>query len=243
MCVVALALHQHPDWPIVLVGNRDEVHARAAAPLHRWDDGSGIVAGRDLVGGGTWLGVHPELRRIAVITNIPADHGPDPAKASRGALVTAALTAEPTAPVDGDAFNRFTLLRLTDAVAHIATNDPEWRAQPLPPGIHAIANRPLGESCPRAAMLAAALRTCDPANEPALLAILRHGHDQDFVAGTAVAHAFLRNAAYGTRCSTLIRVNAAGRGTIWERRFDRNGAPAGDTQLEFAYDWAGISAR
>jgi uncharacterized protein with NRDE domain len=58
MCVVALAHQIHPDWPLILIGNRDEFHARPAAPLAAWDDRSGIVAGRDLQAGGTWLGVH-----------------------------------------------------------------------------------------------------------------------------------------------------------------------------------------
>ena len=33
MCVVALALAADPRWPLVVVGNRDEFHARPAAPL------------------------------------------------------------------------------------------------------------------------------------------------------------------------------------------------------------------
>ena len=46
MCVVTLAHRVHPDWPLILIGNRDEFHARPAAPLAEWDDGSGIIAGR-----------------------------------------------------------------------------------------------------------------------------------------------------------------------------------------------------
>ena len=46
MCVVALAWRVHPDWPLILVGNRDEFHERPSAALAAWDDGSGIVAGR-----------------------------------------------------------------------------------------------------------------------------------------------------------------------------------------------------
>lgn len=48
MCVVAFAWDAHPRWRLLLAGNRDEFHARPTAPLARWDDGSGIVAGRDL---------------------------------------------------------------------------------------------------------------------------------------------------------------------------------------------------
>src|SRR3546814_13120657 len=87
MCVVALAHRVHPDWPLILLGNRDEFHARAAAPLHEWDDGSGIVAGRDLQAGGTWLGVHrPSGRTVVVTTGRGAM--PDPVQASRGGLVS-----------------------------------------------------------------------------------------------------------------------------------------------------------
>src|SRR5690606_2086832 len=87
MCVVALAHRVHSDWPLILIGNRDEFHARAAAPLHEWDDGSGIVAGRDLQAGGTWLGVHRPSGRVVVVTNVRGAM-PDPAKESRGALVS-----------------------------------------------------------------------------------------------------------------------------------------------------------
>jgi len=87
MCVVALAWQVHPDWPLILIGNRDEFHARAAAPLAAWSDGSGIVAGRDLQAGGTWLGVHAPSGRAVVVTNVRGAM-PDPTKESRGALVT-----------------------------------------------------------------------------------------------------------------------------------------------------------
>ena len=83
MCVVALALKAHPDWPLILIGNRDELHARPAAPLAEWGDGSGIVAGRDLQAGGTWLGVHRPSGRAVVVTNVRGAM-PDPAKESRG---------------------------------------------------------------------------------------------------------------------------------------------------------------
>src|SRR5690606_36381371 len=66
MCVLAFAWHAHPRWRLVLAGNRDELHARPAAPLARWPDpDSALLAGRDLRSGGTWLGVS-ERGRLAV---------------------------------------------------------------------------------------------------------------------------------------------------------------------------------
>jgi hypothetical protein len=67
MCVIAFAWNVHPRWQLLLVGNRDELHARSSAPLHRWTDDAGLLAGRDLQAGGTWMGVR-EPSRAAVVT-------------------------------------------------------------------------------------------------------------------------------------------------------------------------------
>src|SRR5690606_2500114 len=69
MCVVAFAWDAHPRWRLVLAGNRDEFHARPTAALARWEDAPGIVAGRDLEAGGTWLGVD-DAGRCALVTNV-----------------------------------------------------------------------------------------------------------------------------------------------------------------------------
>ena len=44
MCVAAVAWRADPHWQLVLIGNRDEYHARAAAPLERWPE-SPVIAG------------------------------------------------------------------------------------------------------------------------------------------------------------------------------------------------------
>ena len=46
---------------------------------------------------------------------------------------------------------------------------------------------------------------------------------------------FIRNPVYGTRCSTVVRVDAAGHGEIAERRFEPDGAAQGYTRLEFRW--------
>ncbi|WP_316932668.1 NRDE family protein [Anditalea andensis] len=56
----------HPVYKMILVANRDEFFDRPSKPIHYWD--SGIYAGKDLRGGGTWLGIHPD-GRFAAITN------------------------------------------------------------------------------------------------------------------------------------------------------------------------------
>src|SRR3546814_12695026 len=123
MCGVALAHRVHPDWPLILIGNRDEFHARAAAPLHQWDDGSGLVAGRDLQAGGTWLGVPRPSGRTVVVTNVRGAT-PDPAQESRGTLVSDLLRGD--GPLAGPAADTWDERRVgKEEVRH---SRPRWWA-------------------------------------------------------------------------------------------------------------------
>jgi len=67
MCIVAFAWKAHPRWQMVAIGNRGELHARPAESLHRWETYDHLLAGRDAIAGGTWLGVSEE-GRFAVVT-------------------------------------------------------------------------------------------------------------------------------------------------------------------------------
>lgn len=77
MCVLALAWKAHPQWRLVVAGNRDERHDRPAAGLRRWDEAAGVLAGQDLQSGGTWLGVSDQAR-FAVVTNLRGYGAPNP---------------------------------------------------------------------------------------------------------------------------------------------------------------------
>lgn len=114
MCLIGVAVDvPGGPWLLVVAANRDEFHDRHTAPAARWDrDGrDGILAGRDLQGGGTWLGLRRRQSersiRIAALTNLrpglmpapPVDlvRGPGAQPAvppSRGRLVTAFLRAD-----------------------------------------------------------------------------------------------------------------------------------------------------
>ncbi|OHD08958.1 NRDE family protein [Sphingopyxis sp. RIFCSPHIGHO2_12_FULL_65_19] len=229
MCVVALAHQVHPDWPFILIGNRDEFHARAAAPLAEWEDGSGIIAGRDLQAGGTWLGVHRPSGRAVVVTNVRGAM-PDPAKESRGALVVDLLRgegrfADPAAD-DLPRFNAFNLFAVGDGKTRLLTNRPVPLIMPLEPGVHALANEPVDAPCPRAERLRVALETTVAA-----------GSDPEDLLDTLMAEndpaLFLRGDVYGTRASTLVAVSAEGTAKMIERRYEKGGRPAGTTALIF----------
>jgi len=229
MCVVALAHQAHPEWPLILIGNRDEFHGRPSAALAAWDDGSGIVAGRDLQAGGTWLGVHAPSGRIVVVTNVRGA-APDPTKESRGALVVDMLRgdgrfADPAA-ADLDRFNAFNLFAVGGGGARLLTNRPEPLIASLAPGVHALANEPVDQPCARAERLRMTLET-----------VVGTGADPDGLLDTLTAEddpaLFLRGDIYGTRASTLVAVSAAGDVRMIERRYEKGGRPAGTTALTF----------
>jgi len=85
MCLALIALDAHPAYAVVIAANRDEHHARPAAPAAWWNDG--WVAGRDLSAGGTWLAV-TRAGRFALVTNDREPGRRDTNAPSRGALVT-----------------------------------------------------------------------------------------------------------------------------------------------------------
>lgn len=235
MCVAAIAWRAHPRWQLVAIGNRDEFHARPTAALAAWDNG--IIAGRDLEAGGTWLGV--ARGRFALVTNYRVDGFPKPHLASRGKLVTNWLTGEPLG--DLAAMNPFNLLAVApDRAAHFS-NHPEPAETPLTPGIHGMSNGGFDDRWGKTLRLEAALggwleRDDDPEALFAALADRRRDGDGDPAGPTPeFSSVFIANPAYGTRCSTVIAIDHAGHGMISERRFDPAGAETGRTAMTFEW--------
>lgn len=107
MCLIAVAVEPAGPWLLVLAANRDEFHDRHAAPAAYWGDAQQVFGGRDLQGGGTWLGLRRSdgdaALRIGALTNLrpglmPATDSPAAGDAlvppSRGRLVADYLAAE-----------------------------------------------------------------------------------------------------------------------------------------------------
>lgn len=155
---------------------------------------------------------------------------PDPAKESRGALVTDLLRgqgrfANPAA-ADLDRFNAFNLFAIGPGGPHRFTNRPRPQISSLAPGVHALANEPVDRPCPRAERLRAALA-----------AVVATGGDPEGLLDTLTADGnpalFLMGDVYGTRASTLIAVAANGAARMVERRYEAGGRPGGTTALDF----------
>jgi uncharacterized protein with NRDE domain len=87
MCVLALWLGLDPKTPLVAAANRDESYDRPSSPPAEIEPG--IVAGKDLLGGGTWLGVNRHGLFVAVTNRKSPERTPD--SLSRGLLALEAL--------------------------------------------------------------------------------------------------------------------------------------------------------
>ncbi len=102
MCTIVVLHRVHPTIPVIVAANRDEFYARTAAPPElrgHTDHGARVIAGRDLRGGGTWLGATADGLFVG-ITNQRTWEVPEPRERSRGAIVGEALEGGTPAAID-----------------------------------------------------------------------------------------------------------------------------------------------
>ena len=250
MCLVVLAHRMHPRYRLVVAANRDEFHARDAAPLGWWTDRPGLLAGRDLVAGGTWLGAALD-GRFATVTNFREFERSVGADApSRGGLVPAFLAGAGTARdylseigAEAGRYAGYSLLADDGSSLWYASNRGHGPVE-LGAGVYGLANDRLDEPWPKVVAgrqhLAAAIagEHVDAAGLFELLADDAPAADVD--AGRldadlarALSAVFVRHPLYGTRCSTVLLAGHDGRTVVAERRYDAAGRLTGATRHEF----------
>lgn len=95
MCLITFHYHEHPNYPLIVVANRDEFYERPTAQAHFWEDNPAILAGRDLSRLGTWLGI-TKTGRFAALTNYREPGEESINKKSRGDIIRNFLAADGT---------------------------------------------------------------------------------------------------------------------------------------------------
>lgn len=68
MCTIIFAHNVHPNYPLILLGNRDEFKSRPSSPAHFHGPMEDILSGVDLKEGGIWTGINRK-GRISFLTN------------------------------------------------------------------------------------------------------------------------------------------------------------------------------
>jgi uncharacterized protein with NRDE domain len=235
MCLAALALDVSRRFPLVVAANRDEFFHRPAARLGWWTPEGGtqpILGGRDLSGGGTWLGVTAQ-GRFALVTNVrrPGSVGPSDGP-SRGLIVPAWLEGQqasdrfwPRMALSGYAPFNLIAADFRRGECFWATNQ-EASGRRIERGITAISNAAdIDAPWPKVQQLKHRLEDAlheleDEASVDALAGQLfamladREPADEEHLPHTGLdrererqlSSAFIRtpDGTYGTRCSTLI---------------------------------------
>lgn len=225
MCLIFISLNEHPDYKLLVAGNRDEYYARPTQPADYWPEKPRILAGRDLAAGGTWLGV-TTTGRISMLTNYRDPSHVDPKAPSRGALVTdyleSALDAESylqSINGSGIRYNGFNLLAGTaDDLCYYSNY--QRQVQRLLPGLYGISNRLLDTPWPkvvkgkRKIAPAFARQTVVPEEVFDLLyddltAPVEQLPDTGLSVAReqALSSMFIKTGDYGSRCSTLVAVD------------------------------------
>jgi uncharacterized protein with NRDE domain len=218
MCLIVLAWRVHPELALVVAANRDEFHARPAAPAAFWDDHPEILAGRDLEARGTWMGVS-RSGRFAAVTNFRGAREPR-AIESRGALVSRFLSngQKPEAYVRGlkkDLYSGFNLL-VADEEELWSISNRGGETRRLDPGIYGLGNTLLDAPEVAAARKAFA---ADLEPGPAVESLFWVLHQARIV-----------HPEYGTRCSTVLLKGQRLR--YAERSFGADGAEQDTLQYE-----------
>lgn len=230
MCLIALAYKAHPRFPLIVAANRDEFLDRPTRPAQFWPDAPEILAGRDERAGGTWLGI-TRTGRFAALTNYRDLRRPPMGGPSRGALVRAALENRLETAGTG-AYEGFNLLYGPVDALRYHTNIGGADV-PLAPGVHGLSNALLDTPWPKVQRAKAGLsRLLTAPNGPLvedLFSLLADAEPAPVVElpdtglpddrERALSSIFIRMEGYGTRCSTVVLVDADGQVTFEERTF------------------------
>lgn len=249
MCLLVIALKQHETLPLIVAGNRDEFHARPSQAAHWWPDKPQVLGGRDLQAGGTWLAAH-RGGRFAAVTNYRDAQRESAGLRSRGHLVTGFLDAGGSVTdyldtIDGAAYAGFNLL-VSDGRTAAYLSNRGGGLRELPPGIYGLSNATLDDPWTKVTRTKSGLSELledDNVNETSLMRLLgdREKASADEVETNGLsfemAHAltapFIVHPVYGTRCSTVLTNDDAGRVAFLERRFDADGRQAGESRFAF----------
>jgi len=253
MCLILFAWQAHPRYPLVVAANRDEFHQRPTAAADFWAEAPGLLAGRDLQAGGTWLGV-TRSGRFAAITNYREPLEPELSlERSRGHLVKDFLldSAHPTDHArrlaqDGASYQGFNLLLGTVRDLVYVSNRGAGPAS-VSSGSHGLSNHLLNTDWPKVHSGRARLeeilgadrvetddlfelltdRTLTPGDLPENVA-------DDLVRDKLTKHYFIVSPFYGTRSSTVLLLGREGEVEFAERQFGPDGKETATRRFKFS---------
>ncbi len=247
MCLILFSYKLHPDYRLILAANRDEFYNRPTASLDYWSDHPDVLAGRDLKGNGTWLGI-TRSGRLAAITNYR-----EPARTWKmplHAVFSSAIFSPETHPRSiilkpsakkVSAYNGFNLITGDPSGLYYYSNRAT-RVRQLQPGLYGISNHLIDTAWPKIqrgkGLLKGQLSGREKIDIKKIWEILADRSlpaDED-LPDTGVglqwerilAPLFISSPDYGTRSSSIVLMEYSGQITFMERTFLNADNAAGD---------------
>jgi hypothetical protein len=144
VCTLVLSVEPSQPWRVLLAATRDEFRARPWEPPAAWwpQEHPGVIGGRDLEAGGTWMALAPREPRIAVLLNrIEPSPLSDAEAMSRGGLplLAAARGIEAVANEDLSRVRPFNLAVLEPGrVVWWRYDGADLSRHLVPPGVHML---------------------------------------------------------------------------------------------------------
>lgn len=248
MCLITFAWDPNAEFPLLLSANRDEFYQRPTAAAHFWTEQPHILAGKDLKEGGTWLGVN-RRGQFAALTNYRDGKNNSSGRYSRGKLVEqylnqgidplAYLTQVEQQKEDYQGFNL--IVGNSDKVAYFS-NRHSQPPELLEAGIYGLSNHLLNTPWPKVEKAISKMQH-QPSEIKDLLTLL---NDEEKAAEhllpdtgipkeweSLLSSQFIISPAYGTRCSTALRLHRNGHVDFSETSFDEKGQEAGQMHESF----------
>lgn len=258
MCLISFQWQPNAERKLILSANRDEFFQRPAQELHPWQDQPGVIAGKDLSQGGTWLGIHNN-GRFAALTNHrdlrDESKKKVPAKPiSRGKLVIDFLTAQ-LSPLDylkqlektAQQYDGYNLIVADGHSLAYFSNRSEQAPMVLPAGLYGLSNGLLQTPWPKLISAKQKLATwidTDEKTKAPLAGLLSSTEiaSDDTLPNTGIGLAMERVLSsekiitpnYGTRCSTGLIISQEGI-SIEEVSWNPDGSESGRKQYVIRY--------
>ena len=254
MCLIAWYWQPRSATPLLLLANRDEFYARPALPLHWWEpaeNGTQVLAGKDLQGGGTWLGLS-RAGRLAALTNFRSATPQRTDTPSRGELAAAFLHSTQSADAYlqqlalhcGD-YNPFNLL-VFDGQQLMGLESRGAKVLSHTPGLGAVSNADFHTPWPKLTQLRSGLAQQAANNLADLRALLPLLHDSTMAPDATLPHTgvplelervlsatFITTPGYGTRACSVLALHQS-RAEFMEQSFGPQGLLS-ETQEQFAF--------
>lgn len=238
MCLILISYDMHPEYRLILAANRDEYYNRPTRPLGFWNTNPDILAGKDLRGKGTWLGV-TKSGRLSAITNYRDPLSLKDNAPSRGKLLTDFLkgTTTPKENMEhikrvGHKYNGFNLIAGDISDLYYYSN-MEQLVKKIEPGLYGVSNHLLDTPWPKVEKAKALFENIVTVNsniDPEALFIVLEDNTvpaDDQLPDTGVginwerrlSSIFIKSKTYGTRSSSIILYDRKGHITFIERTF------------------------